>query len=209
VRLISATHRDLPTQVQAGLFRQDLFYRLNVIGLRTPPLRERREDLPLLVDALLARLCAESGQALPSVSANAMAWLRQRELPGNVRELENLLQRALALSSGDTLQPEDFGEVEHTDFMPTQPAQQHEAESDTVASASLGQATVDSDDLPSDLQRYLDEQERQVLLKALRETDFNRTAAAARLGLNLRQMRYRIQRLGIAMPGQETDDDTN
>jgi two-component system response regulator PilR (NtrC family) len=209
VRLISATHRDLPTQVQAGLFRQDLFYRLNVIGLRTPPLRERREDLPLLVDALLARLCAESGQALPSVSADAMAWLRQRELPGNVRELENLLQRALALSSGDTLQPEDFGEVEHTDFMPTQPAQQHEAESDAVASAPVGQATADADDLPTDLQRYLDEQERQVLLKALRETDFNRTAAAARLGLNLRQMRYRIQRLGIAMPGQESDDDTN
>ena len=211
VRLISATHRDLPTQVQAGLFRQDLFYRLNVIGLRTPPLRERRDDLPELVDALLKRLCAESGQALPSVSAEAMAWLQQRELPGNVRELENLLQRALALSSGDTLHPEDFGEVEDTDFMPTQPAPSQNAETgaDTEASPPSGQAPLETDDIPSDLQRYLDEQERQVLLKALRETDFNRTAAAARLGLNLRQMRYRIQRLGIAMPGQENDDDTN
>ena len=209
VRLISATHRDLPTQVQAGLFRQDLFYRLNVIGLRTPPLRERREDLPLLVDALLKRLCAESGQGLPSVSAEAMAWLQQRELPGNVRELENLLQRALALSSGDTLFPEDFGEVADTDFIPTQPAPSQAAEAEVDPTPLTGQAPLEANDIPNDLQRYLDEQERQVLLKALRETDFNRTAAAARLGLNLRQMRYRIQRLGIAMPGQESDDDTN
>jgi len=207
VRLISATHRDLPAQVQSGLFRQDLFYRLNVIGLRTPPLRERRDDLPELVDALLRRLCAESGQAVPSVSASAMAWLQQRELPGNVRELENLLQRALALSSGSTLLPEDFGEVEETDFMPTQPAFGHTTGLGTLSPAA--EPPQANDDIPSDLQRYLDEQERQVLLKALRETDFNRTAAAARLGLNLRQMRYRIQRLGIAMPGQETDDDAN
>ena len=211
VRLISATHRDLPTLVQAGLFRQDLFYRLNVIGLRTPPLRERREDLPELIDALLKRLCAESGQALPEVSAEAMSWLQHRELPGNVRELENLLQRALALSNGTTLQPEDFGEVEESDFVPTQPghALVGDIAPETSATPPAGTPSAASDEIPSDLQRYLDEQERQVLLKALRETDFNRTAAAARLGLNLRQMRYRIQRLGIAMPGQETDDDTN
>jgi two-component system response regulator PilR (NtrC family) len=199
VRLVSATHRDLNALVQSGQFRQDLFYRLNVIGLRSPALRERREDLPLLVEALLARLCAESGQGVPQVSARALAWLQARELPGNVRELENLLQRALALSSGEVLEPEDFGEADDTTEIPTRP--------DTLAPADGPGApmTRPPEEIPADLQTYLDEQERQVLLKALRECDFNRTAAAARLGLNLRQMRYRIQRLGIAMPSDDDD----
>ncbi len=198
VRLVSATHRDLNALVQSGQFRQDLFYRLNVIGLRTPALRERRDDLPSLVNALLARLCAESGQSVPDMSPRALAWLQSRELPGNVRELENLLQRALALSSGAALEPDDFGEADHTTEIPTLP--------DALSPAD-GPAAPPSrtpEEIPAHLQTYLDEQERQVLLKALRECDFNRTAAAARLGLNLRQMRYRIQRLGIAMP---SDDD--
>ncbi|WP_066266925.1 sigma-54-dependent transcriptional regulator [Hydrogenophaga palleronii] len=202
VRLVSATHRDLNALVQAGQFRQDLFYRLNVIGLRTPALRERREDLPNLVHALLARLCAESGQGVPEMSPRALAWLQARELPGNVRELENLLQRALALSSGETLEPHDFGEeAEDADEIPTVP--------DALSPADgPGTATPPHppEEIPADLQAYLDQQERQVLLKALRESDFNRTAAAARLGLNLRQMRYRIQRLGIAMPSSDDDD---
>lgn len=200
VRLVSATHRDLNALVQAGQFRQDLFYRLNVIGLRTPALRERRDDLPLLVQALLERLCAESGQKVPDLSPRAMAWLRSRELPGNVRELENLLQRALALSSGHALEPEDFGESEDMQEVPTQPDTLEPA----AGSPSIPQRPPE--DIPADLQTYLDEQERQVLMKALRESDFNRTAAAARLGLNLRQMRYRIQRLGIAMPSPDDDD---
>ena len=200
VRLVSATHRDLAALVQSGQFRQDLFYRLNVIGLRTPALRERREDLPGLVRALLARLCAESGQSVPDMSPRALAWLQSRELPGNVRELENLLQRALALSSGETLEPEDFGDADDSDEIPTQP------DALSPADGPVAAAVRAPEDIPADLQTYLDEQERQVLLKALRECDFNRTAAAARLGLNLRQMRYRIQRLGIAMPSD--DDDT-
>ncbi len=206
VRLVSATHRDLGALVQAGQFRQDLFYRLNVIELRTPALRERREDLAALVDALLVRLCEESAQTVPTLSPQALAWLQARELPGNVRELENLLQRALALSSGDRLEPADFGDAdgqaEDSDELPTQPDPLHEAAS--APAPAPEPASRPPEDIPPDLQRYLDEQERQVLLKALRECDFNRTAAAARLGLNLRQIRYRIQRLGIAMP---TDDD--
>ncbi len=199
VRLVSATHRDLTALVQAGNFRQDLFYRLNVIALRTPALRERRDDLPSLVQALLARLCAESGQGVPDVSPRALAWLQSRELPGNVRELENLLQRALALSSGDALEPEDFGEVDSDDEVPTQP---DELPGGDAPAASMSGPPAE---IPADLQTYLDEQERQVLLKALRESDFNRTAAAARLGLNLRQMRYRIQRLGLNMPSDDND----
>jgi two-component system response regulator PilR (NtrC family) len=198
VRLVSATHRDLTALVQMGQFRQDLFYRLNVIELRTPALRERREDLASLVGALLTRLCAESAQSVPALSPRALSWLQAKELPGNVRELENLLQRALALSSGETLEPEDFGEADDRSETPTQPDQLPEA------GAAMEIASRTPGHIPDDLQAYLDQQERQVLLRALRECDFNRTAAAARLGLNLRQMRYRIQRLGIAMP---TDDD--
>ncbi len=203
VRLVSATHRDLPALVQSGQFRQDLFYRLNVIGLRTPALRERREDLDDLVQALLERLCQDIGQTVPQLSPRARSWLASRELPGNVRELENLLQRALALSDGHQLDVPDFGESydeEPTDPMPLT----------SQAQAPSGE-TQAPEGIPTDLQRYLDEKERQVLLKALRECDYNRTAAAARLGLNLRQMRYRIQRLGILMPsgasGAESDDD--
>ena len=202
VRLVSATHRDLATLVKDGGFRQDLFYRLNVIGLRTPALRERREDLPDLAHALLRRICADSGQPVPELSSGALVWLQTCALPGNVRELENLLQRALALSSGAALQPEDFGDPGSEPPPHDNPAPATTAI--TTGSAPLAAEPVSA--IPADLQTYLDEQERQVLLKALKETDFNRTAAAARLGLNLRQMRYRIQRLGIAMPSGSDDE---
>ncbi len=212
VRLVSATHRDLVGLVHSGGFRQDLFYRLNVIGLRTPALRERREDLPDLAHALLQRICADSGQAAPELSPGALDWLQACELPGNVRELENLLQRALALSNGLRLEPEDFGEppaspgsqpgalgAKATAMPPT-------ADTATTADSHFSAPVSAPAPIPADLQSYLDEQERQVLLQALRETDFNRTAAAARLGLNLRQMRYRIQRLGIVMPSGGDDE---
>jgi len=197
VRLVSATHRNLAAMVQAGEFRQDLFYRLNVIELRTPSLRERREDLPGLACALLKRLCEDSGQHPPQLSPEALDWILAHPLEGNVRELENLLQRALALSSGQRLEPDDFGEEPPSQTLddppdsPSGPASPAEAD------------TLPQPPIPTDLQRYLDDQERDVLLKALKECGFNRTAAAARLGLNLRQMRYRIQRLGIAMPSDE------
>jgi two-component system response regulator PilR (NtrC family) len=200
VRLVSATHRDLAALVKSGEFRQDLFYRLNVISLRTPALRERREDLSELAHALLLRICSESGQPVPELSGSALAWLQACELPGNVRELENLLQRALALSSGAVLQAEDFGDTSDTAMRP-------ESASSAAAFVAAAPASAPTTGIPADLQTYLDEQERQVLLKALKETDFNRTAAAARLGLNLRQMRYRIQRLGITTPA-DGDDET-
>ncbi|MCU0941940.1 MAG: sigma-54 dependent transcriptional regulator [Hydrogenophaga sp.] len=219
VRLVSATHRDLSALVQSGLFRQDLFYRLNVIGLRTPALRDRPEDLPALAQALLNRLCGEAGQNVPELSDAALRWLQSRNLPGNVRELENLLQRALALSSGQSLQPSDFGESGDTqpDTLPDTMPDATPAEADAAAAGVIGdranatpRATSDpapGGDLPSDLQRYLDDQERLVLVKALQECGYNRTAAAARLGLNLRQIRYRIQRLGITLPGSAGQGD--
>ncbi|RYE92118.1 MAG: sigma-54-dependent Fis family transcriptional regulator, partial [Oxalobacteraceae bacterium] len=185
VRVVSATHRDLASEVQSGQFRQDLFYRLNVIEIVVPPLRERREDLPALCDALLARIAQESDMPVPKLSPQVLQQLCAHPLPGNVRELENLLHRAVALSDGEELQ---------VDFAPTQaqPAQ-----------ADAGTAPL----MPRDLQGYLDQQERQILVQALRDTGFNRTAAAQKLGLSLRQIRYRIARLAISTPGSEDAND--
>jgi two-component system response regulator PilR (NtrC family) len=191
VRLISATHKDLAAEVQAGRFRQDLYYRLNVIEIEIPPLRERREDLPALCEALLRRISAESGLAVPAVTSAALEQLAQLPLKGNVRELENLLHRAVALNDGDELQignPSSLAELNET---PAEPP-----------ASTAGQI---ADAIPSDLQHHLDQQEREILIKVLQETGFNRTAAAARLGLSLRQIRYRIARLNIETPqGNDT-----
>jgi two-component system, NtrC family, response regulator PilR len=180
VRIVSATHKDLAAEVQAGSFRQDLYYRLNVIEIAVPPLRERREDLPALCHALLAKICAESGSNMPEVSAAVLEQLSSHPLSGNVRELENILHRALALGEGSSL---------HFDA----PAQEFVA-------------------VPDNLQNFLDQQERGILTKVLQETGFNRTAAATKLGLSLRQIRYRIARLNILTPGHDdgpepSDDD--
>jgi len=192
VRIVSATHRDLAADVQAGRFRQDLYYRLNVIEILVPPLRERREDLPTLCDALLARIARESGMPAPELSPQVLQQLQEHPLPGNVRELENLLHRALALSDGSELQ---------VDFAPSTVAPLLAEMQGAVATPPTGSA------VPSDLQAYLDQQERDILVKALRETNFNRTAAAQKLGLSLRQIRYRIARLAIATPGSEEPEE--
>jgi two-component system response regulator PilR (NtrC family) len=188
VRIVSATHKDLAAEVQAGRFRQDLFYRLNVIEIVVPPLRERRDDLPALCDALLARIAQESGMPVPHLSPAVMDQLMTHPLFGNVRELENLLHRAVALSDGQELQ---------VDFAPSQATM-------TTEPSPLA-APKPPAEMPQDLQAYLDQQEREILVKALRETGFNRTAAAQKLGLSLRQIRYRIARLAIAMPGGNDD----
>jgi two-component system response regulator PilR (NtrC family) len=193
VRIVSATHRDLAADVQAGRFRQDLFYRLNVIEIVVPPLRERREDLPLLCEALLARIAQDAGVTPPPLSAQVLEQLQSHPLPGNVRELENLLHRALALSDGTQLQV-DFAPSSVSTPLPES----------TPAGGAAAAAPV-----PNDLQAYLDQQEREILVKTLRETNFNRTAAAQRLGLSLRQIRYRIARLGIATPGSDEADDAS
>ena len=194
VRIVSATHKDLAAEVQAGRFRQDLYYRLNVIQIVIPPLRERREDLPALCAALLRRIAGDSGLAVPTLPSTVLDQLARDPLPGNVRELENLLHRAIALSEGDELRfepsvPQPWGQTPVVVSATAAPPDHHLA-------------------LPSDLQSYLDGMERAILIQALRETGFNRTAAAARLGLNLRQMRYRIVRLHIDTPngGDNSDE---
>jgi two-component system, NtrC family, response regulator PilR len=186
VRIVSATHRDLAAAVSAGQFRQDLFYRINVIDMSLPPLRHRREDLPLLVERLLERIAKESGSPVPLATPQFLAQLQTLPLPGNVRELENLLHRAVALSDGQVLSLDTVVAAEQVmpSLMPS-----------VLSANSIDPSTRTT--LPADLQAHLDEQERHILVQALKDTDFNRTAAAAKLGMSLRQIRYRMTRLGI------------
>lgn len=187
VRIISATHKHLADEVQQGRFRQDLYYRLNVIDVVIAPLRERKEDLPALCQALLARIAQESGLPTPTLPPQLLAQLSAMPMPGNIRELENLLHRAVTLGELDLA-------------LPLHPTPSPKLPGDAAQNAS-------EDGLPSDLQAYLDLQERDILLRALQETGFNRTAAAQRLGLSLRQIRYRIARLGITVPGVDNPID--
>ena len=193
VRVLSASHKELGEEVAAKRFRQDLYYRLNVIVINIPPLRERLEDLPELCESLLARIGKESGMNMPPLTSAVLGQLRAHSFNGNVRELENILHRAVALS--------DAGELLLD--APVQP----------LADAQL--YTPDAlrrqqDSLPDNLQDYLDTQERDILSRVLQDTRYNRTAAASKLGMSLRQIRYRIARLNIPMPdvdAQETDSD--
>jgi two-component system, NtrC family, response regulator PilR len=200
VRIVSATHKDLAAEVHAGRFRQDLYYRLNVIDLYIPPLRERSEDLPALCTALLARIAAESGTAPLALSASALSQICTLPLQGNVRELENVLHRAVALSDGDVLELDTHAASTQPGALLTEP--------DTAPTHTLpprSPARRQGDVTPTDLQAFLDAIERDILVRALDEARFNRTLAAQRLGLSLRQMRYRIARLHIDTP-QSADD---
>ena len=198
VRIISATHRDLAAEVETGRFRQDLYYRLNVIDIVIPPLRERLDDLPALCENLLARIAQESGIAVPTLTPSVLEQICLAPLKGNVRELENLLHRAVALSEGNDLQVDILSEQ-------TMPAP---LAAPSGPAPSSQPAPLTGAGLPIDLQGHLDRQEREILVQTLHETGFNRTAAAARLGLSLRQMRYRIARLHIDAPaGSESPDE--
>ena len=194
VRIISATHKNLAEEVAEGRFRQDLFYRLNVIDLQIPPLRDRREDLPALCQSLLERIAAESGLPAPTLAPEVLEPVCNLPLSGNVRELENLLHRAVALCDGRCLRPEDF----HLE--PTPPAAPIASAAAFSPSQSSPQTSSHENAFPHDLQEYLDQQERSILVRALQATGYNRTLAASQLGLSLRQIRYRINRLKIDMP---------
>ena len=210
VRIVSATHRDLAADVQSGRFRQDLYYRLNVIEIVIPPLRERREDLPVLCAALLARIAQESGMPVPSLTEHALQAIAAHPLTGNVRELENLLHRAVALSDGDELHvdwPSGTPTPLGARTLPTPTLPNHPEAQAAHQPPQPATSTGCSVPLPNDLQAWLDQQERDILIRALREAGFNRTATAARLGISLRQIRYRIARLNIAVPNDQDPHD--
>lgn len=199
VRIVSASHKDLAHETRAGRFRQDLYYRLNVIDIVIPPLRERRGDLPALCTALLTRIAQESGVPAPQLAPLALARLANLPLQGNVRELENLLHRAMALNDGGPLQldPEQTASKSPERHLPPCPTS-----TDQQPESGNGLSNQ-----PRDLQAYLDHEERKILVQTLHETQFNRTAAAAQLGLSLRQIRYRIARLNIATPNSDEAGD--
>jgi two-component system response regulator PilR (NtrC family) len=173
-RVISATHRSLAEEVAQGRFRQDLYYRINVIELKMPSLRDMPEDIALLAAAIVKRQAGADGKP-PRLSPAALDRLRQYEFPGNVRELENVLERALALSAGGEIQADDL-QLAPTRVAPPTAAQEQ---------ASLP------------LQERLDAVERKAILHALEQTRYNRTAAAKLLGITFRALRYRMERLGI------------
>jgi two-component system, NtrC family, response regulator PilR len=193
VRFVSATHKDLAQAVRAGQFRQDLFYRLNVIETRIPPLRERREDLPMLTSALLQRLCTEAGLPLVRLSDAASEWLREQPLPGNVRELENMLHRGLALCNGDTLEPDDLFEPgAGAAAVSASPAPRPTlgGPAGTATAASPTRALV----------AHLDQKEREFLAGLLQQHGQDLPSAAAHIGLTEAQLHFRLQRLGLLPP---------
>ena len=179
VRIISATHQKLSECVENGKFRQDLYYRLNVIEFKMPALREMRADIPLLANAILSRLCQAMERPGCSLDQGALEALTQHDFPGNVRELENVLERALALC------PEAEIGKEALQLAPL------EAFHDTAAP----HLTAPGGRWP--LQDYLDRTEKEAIVEALGKTRYNRTAAAKLLGITFRSLRYRMERLGL------------
>jgi two-component system response regulator PilR (NtrC family) len=175
VRIISATHRSLGDEVTGGKFRQDLYYRLNVIEVKMPALREMREDIGLLAAAILRRQSVSTPGRASRLSSAALERLTAYDFPGNVRELENVLERALALTTGEEIRAEDL------QIAPTR------------VGAAAAPATLSGRPLPE----QLDAVERQAILDALEQTRYNRTAAAKVLGITFRALRYRMERLGI------------
>ena len=180
VRILSATHKDLATLVAEGLFREDLYYRINVIELRVPTLRERGQDILLLADRILEHLAQRQGTSAPRLSPAAQAALLSHSFPGNVRELENILERALTLSIDDVI---DVGDI-----------QLRAPVRDEAPSAG---PVVDFNPETGPLGTQLEDIERDAIVKALEQTRFNKTAAAKLLGISFRALRYRIKKLNI------------
>ncbi len=175
VRLLSATHKNLKHMVEASEFRQDLYYRINVIELTCPPLRARASDISELANHLLSKLAADNNQTQPTLSQLSLTALKQYNFPGNVRELENILERALALYDGNIIEPEDL----NLPVINTLP----EADSFDPAEISL--------------EDYLEGIEKEALSRALEENKWNKTATAKHLGLTFRSLRYRLKKLGL------------
>ena len=185
IRILSATHKDLAALVERGDFRQDLFYRINVIQLVVPPLRERPEDITLLAQSTLNALAEEWQMEMPTLSDKASERLKHYPFPGNVRELENIHERAVTLSDDDIILPEHL-------HLPGDGADDDEI-SQGATSGELASEFIIGDSLED----YLTDIEKQAILKALEETRWNRTAAAKKLGMSFRSLRYRLKKLGL------------
>ena len=181
VRILSATHKNLANLVDAGDFRQDLYYRINVIELQVPSLRNRREDIPELARQILAKLTSDHSSTPPELQQDVIDALQRYPFPGNVRELENILERALTLSEGRNIQVDDLAL----------------RAPDTPGPADNGAPGALTPPEGISLEDYLEDIERQAILHALAQTANNKTAAAKLLGITFRAMRYRLKKLGL------------
>ena len=191
VRLLSATHKNLAHQVRANLFRDDLYYRINVIGIHVPPLRDRRQDIPLLANFLLKQLAQGNGVEMPVLTDEAIAQLTDYDFPGNIRELENILARAMTLSDQPSIGAVDiaFEQIPQTNTKTS-------ASSDTANVSPKSDGDL-LDTVDGDLEGYLAETERQILDQALVKHRWNKTATAKALGITFRSLRYRLKKLGL------------
>jgi two-component system response regulator PilR (NtrC family) len=187
VRIIAATNRDLEFMVQQGTYRQDLYYRLNVINIRTPALRERRDDIPLLASHFLQKYSERFNKAIQTISKEAMDLLRKYDFPGNVRELENIIERTVALESGATVLPESLPQFVNT------PSGRKMVSSDGIEITDDG----------IDLQKVLDQLEKELLVKAIHQANGVKKRAAKLLGITFRSMRYRVEKFSLG----KVDDD--
>lgn len=212
VRILSATHKDLAGMVATGRFRQDLYYRINVIELRVPPLRERLADLSGLCAKIIQRLAADLARPAPELSPAAAEALSRYAFPGNVRELENILERAMAMADGERLEVQDLSLPQSPTLTSADPTTTHSAPAATPADASSGQQTPQAaaaaagidprtidprDTATSALPSYIEEIERAAIQHALQENRYNKTRTAASLGITFRALRYKLKKLGI------------
>lgn len=194
VRLLSATHKNLAKEVEQGRLRQDLYFRINVIELAVPPLRERRDDMPELTEALLHKIAGENDTELCKVSDDAMAVLLDYSFPGNVRELENILQRAAALCENNTITAENLEFITITASQRPEPQNEDTAGPATEVEGEKATPHMDDD---FSLEKHLEAIEIKAIEKALEETRWNKTAAAKKLGMSFRSLRYRLKKLGL------------
>jgi two-component system response regulator PilR (NtrC family) len=192
IRLLSATHRDLGKMVQNGEFRQDLYYRINVIELCVPPLRSRADDIPQLTEHLLETLTRGSGLSRPNLSTNAMAALQCYHFSGNVRELENILERALALYDGGCIEADDLNLSGGNET-----AMSHADQPASSTALATPRPAGGYDPKQSSLETYLEDIERQAILNALETNRWNKTATAQQLGMSFRSLRYRLKKLNL------------
>ena len=181
VRILSATHKNLTECVNSGTFREDLFYRLNVIELLVPPLRLRQADIPLLAEAILQKIAEKNNVPSPTFETDALAALKQYAFPGNVRELENILERALTWVDGEVISADDL-------MLP---------EAGLGKKQDLSGVSTSDVSTENDLESHLEDQERQLISQALESTRWNKTAAAKKLGITFRALRYKLKKLDL------------
>ena len=196
IRLLSATHKNLAEEVQNRHFRDDLYYRINVIGLHVPALRERLDDIPVLAKHILRKISDDQSVTPRTVTEAALSHLMNYDFPGNIRELENVLARASALTETDRIDIEDL--IQQEGFNATRPIADQEPKASNSADneSALAPKTL-LDEVNGDLETYLASRERQILTEALTAHRWNRTSAARSLGISFRSLRYRLKKLGL------------